>query len=79
MGGVWTMSENIFEKRVCCRICGFPVEMARRMMVIGSDPYSLVKYLGNRCNGCGHQKDGTTISVVHERILQLLAEKGVMR
>jgi len=53
-----------------CKECGFPKEMEREPIIITNDIVSIACFLtdeeDNRCIGCGHLKDGSTLKPVHK-------------
>lgn len=52
-------------KRDCCKTCGFPINMERKPVFLDNNVLSYALYESNKCEECGHQKDGTTIPSVY--------------
>lgn len=60
----------------CCRECGFPVDLPRDPVFLKNDIFSLISYEENVCDTCGHQRDGSSIPVVSQRIQEILRARG---
>jgi hypothetical protein len=57
-----------FSMKKCCNVCGFPVKMEREPVILKNSVVSLIEYDTNTCLSCSHQADGSTITVVHNRL-----------
>lgn len=54
-----------------CKTCGFDKNAERGhhgLVVTDGSPTSIAHYIENRCEECGHQKDGSTIKKGLERV-----------
>jgi len=49
------------DKLTICDECGFPKEWNRDLVILDSNPLSITSMLENKCEECGHFKDGSTI------------------
>lgn len=58
----------------CCNKCGFPIDIQRKPVIIRGGIISLSLCRTNTCKSCGHQKDGSTIPIVHQKIQDLLTQ-----
>lgn len=59
------------ERRKCCVLCGFPVDIKREPVILDSSIFSFIHYHNNTCESCGHQLDGSTIPVVHRFVAKI--------
>lgn len=46
---------------VLCPECGFNMMLEREPVIMDDNELSISEYMDNRCEYCGHQKDGSTI------------------
>jgi hypothetical protein len=60
-----------FSMKKCCNVCGFPLDIPRKPVILDSNILSMFDYEHNTCLSCGHQKDGSTIPVVYYKIQEL--------
>jgi len=44
-----------------CKTCGYPKNLERDIVFLNTNPLSLAEYMEDRCEKCGHVKDGSTI------------------
>lgn len=58
-------------KKVCCPDCGFPIDLPREPILLRRNVIDFVKYQTDKCDNCGHQKDGSTIFSIHKRIQEM--------
>ena len=58
-------------KKECCSKCGFPLDFLRKPVLLDCNILSYLHYEHNTCEECGHQKDGSTIPIVHNLIQEL--------
>jgi hypothetical protein len=56
------------ETQTICKTCGFVKETPRVPIFITNNVFSFAQYEAYKCEECGHQSDGSTIPVVHNKI-----------
>lgn len=62
------MQEIKIPEATVCPECLFVMEIPREPVLLKNNPLAFLEYQDNVCGTCGHQKDGTTLPIVHERI-----------
>lgn len=65
------MEMKIPEVCTVCKTCGFVKEIPREMVITTDNILDLIQIESNTCIECGHQKDGSTIPVVHAKISEV--------
>jgi len=60
--------EKGIELKKCCKECGFPIDLPRKPVFLKDDIFSILNYENDKCEGCGHQKNGCTILSVYNHI-----------
>lgn len=63
----------------CCNKCGFPLDIEREPILLKNDVLSLIEYEDNKCEECGHQKDGTSIKIVKKKFDEIFRKKNEER
>lgn len=63
------------DKLTACKECGFPIEWERDLVILDCNALSITSMLEDRCETCGHFKDGSTILKI-KPILQKYQKAG---
>ncbi len=61
-----TIKDDSMKVAKICSKCGFPVDMPREPVILDDNILSMMHYMENECEDCGHQIDGSTIRSVYE-------------
>ena len=51
------------------------MDMKRDIVFLSNNIFSIIHYNENKCEECGHQKDGITINIVKRRFDEVVREK----
>lgn len=62
-------------QKPCCSKCGFPLDMERDIVILKNDIFSIIHLEEDRCEECGHFKDGTTIKVVKKKFDEAIRKR----
>lgn len=65
---------SLARKEDICKTCGFPDSLERDPVFLTDNIFSIIHYDVNTCEECGHQEDGSTITLLQPYIRDLVVK-----